>query len=88
MANHKSAAKRARQNDKRRLRNKAATSVVKTKVREVLAAIGTKPAEEVKATLEDAVRAISKAGSSGILHKKNAARKISRLTRRAAGTVK
>lgn len=88
MANHKSAAKRARQNDKRRLRNQAASSVVKTKVRGLLAAIGTKPAEEVKATLEDAVRAINKAGSAGILHKKNAARKISRLTRRAAGTVK
>jgi small subunit ribosomal protein S20 len=88
MANHKSAEKRARQNEKRRLRNRTRNTTVKNKIRTVLESIGTKSADEVKAALEEAVKVIDKARSAGVLHRNNASRKISRLTRRAQAASK
>lgn len=84
MANHKSAAKRAKQNIKRRERNRAKQSVVKAHIRTVLTAIEGKKADDIKTTLASAVSAIEKARASGLLHRNNASRKIGRLTIRAA----
>lgn len=81
MATHKSAAKRARQNDKRRERNKAVVSNLRSKIRAVVESAGSKPAEELKTALAEAVRTITQARSKGVLHRKNAARKVSRLTK-------
>ena len=78
MANHKSALKRARQNDIRRLRNKATKTRVKNVVKEVRAA-GKASADDAAVKLNQAKSTIAKAAKKGAIHKRTAARKISRL---------
>ncbi len=82
MANHKSAEKRNRQAQARRLRNRINRSKMKTVVRSLNEAIESGSVEEAKAALETAVPVIAKTASKGTIHKKNASRKISRLTKR------
>lgn len=79
MANHKSALKRARQNDIRRLRNKASKTRVKNLVKEVRAAAGESSPDKASAKLKLAKSTIAKAAKKGAIHKRTAARKISRL---------
>ena len=76
MANHKSALKRARQNENRRLRNKS----VKTRVKSVVKAVRTADADAA-AKLDEAKSVIDKAAKRGVIHKRTAARKISRLAK-------
>ncbi len=83
MANHKSAVKRARQNEIRRLRNKATRTRVKSIVKEVRISAGQASSEETKAKLNSAQSVIDKASKKGVIHKRTAARKISRLTKLA-----
>ncbi len=80
MANHKSAAKRAKQNEKKRLRNRAVKTRMRNSVRDVLKAVETATPEEAQKLLATAVSTIGKAKSKGVVHKNNASRKISRLT--------
>ena len=82
MATHKSAEKRNRQNKKNRLRNVAAKSALKTKVKSVIAGVESKDKENAAKALKTAVPALSKAAAKGLIHKKNASRKISRLTKK------
>lgn len=82
MANHKSAEKRNRQAQIRRLRNRAVRSKMKTAIRNLNEAIEGGNVEEAKSALADTVPVIAKTASKGTIHKKNASRKISRLTRR------
>lgn len=82
MANHKSALKRARQNEVRRLRNKGYKTKVKNAVKEVRNAAASSSADLAKENFVKAVSIIQKTASKGIIHKKNASRKISRLARR------
>lgn len=72
-----SAIKRARQAEKRNMRNRVERSKVKSAVK----AVETANKEEAAAVLLQAVKTISSAKSKGIIHRNNAARKISRLTR-------
>jgi small subunit ribosomal protein S20 len=81
LANHKSAVKRARQNEIRRLRNKATRTRVKSIVKEVRTSAGEASSEETKAILNTAQSVIDKASKKGVIHKRSAARKISRLTK-------
>ena len=78
MANIKSQIKRNRQNEARRLRNKAVRSEMKTRTKRVLTA-----AEQGAADLEEmtrlAIKRIDTAASKGVIHKNAAARKKSRL---------
>ena len=83
MANHKSAVKRARQNEIRRLRNKATKTRIKSIVKEVRSSAGEASAEETKVKLNAAQSVIDKASKKGVIHKRTAARKISRLTKLA-----
>ncbi len=85
MANHKSALKRARQNETRRLRNKAIKSSIKNAVKNVITA---KEAgdENIDILLQKAQSTIAKAAKKGVLHKNTAARKISRLTKAVNST--
>ena len=76
-----SAEKRDKQNLKRRLRNRAAISQVKTCIKKVEEALAAKDAEKAKKELQRACRVIDQTVTKGILHKNNAARKKSRLTR-------
>ena len=80
LANHKSALKRAKQNETRRLRNKMTKSVMKNAVKNVVAAKETGD-DNTEELLRKAQSTIAKAAKKGVLHKNTAARKISRLTR-------
>ena len=82
MANIKSQIKRNQQNEKRRARNKAVRSDMKTRVKRVVtAAEAGEPTDEA---MRLAVKRIDKAATKGVIHKKAAARKKSRLAKRIA----
>ena len=81
MANHKSAIKRAKQNNARNLRNKAVRSRVKNMIKDVRKALQENSKEDAIAALKTAIPVIHEAAGKGVLHRNNAARKISRLTR-------
>ncbi len=78
MANTKSAMKRMRQNERRRLRNRAVRSQVRTSVKLARSVEGA----EQRATIEEAIRSLDKAVSKGVIHRNTAARKKSGLARR------
>ena len=82
MATHKSAEKRDRQSVNRRERNIAARSAIRTKVKSVLSSVESKSKENSESALKSAIPALAKAGVKGVIHKKNASRKISRLTKK------
>jgi len=79
--NHKSALKRMRQNEKRRLRNKSYKTRVKNIIKKVKFFVEKKDIENATKTLSEAVSLIQKVAGKGIIHKNNASRKISKLTR-------
>ena len=81
MANHKSALKRAGQNERRRLRNRAVQTRVKNVVKDVRQAVA-ESADDAAQRLDTAKSVIDKAAKKGVLHKRTAARKISRLAKR------
>lgn len=81
MATHKSAIKRAKQNEVRRQRNRAARTRVKSVVKEVRISLEKQSVEEAQAALQKAVPVIDRAVSSGALHHRTASRKISRLSK-------
>lgn len=73
--------KRARQAEKRRQHNVSIKSATKTAVSKVRKAISQNKSDEAKPALFKAVKALDKAAQKGVLHKKTAARKKSRLMR-------
>lgn len=75
--------KRHKQSLKRRTRNRHVRSTVKTVVKEVRAGIA-EGAEKGAELLVQASSVIAKAGSKGVIHKKTASRKISRLAKAVA----
>ena len=85
MANHKSALKRAGQNERRRMRNKAVKTVVKNQVKGVRMAAAEGSTDDAAARLKGATSSIDKAAKKGVLHKRTAARKISRLAKLVNG---
>ena len=82
MANHKSAEKRNRQSQVRRLRNRANRTHMRNAIKAVDVAIATGSQEEAKTALSTAIPVIAKTASKGTIHKKNASRKVSRLSKR------
>lgn len=83
MANIRSQMKRNRQNEKRRLRNKAVRSELHTRTKSALQAAND-GAEDTEEKLRSALKRIDKAAANGTIHKNQAARRKSRLTRRVA----
>jgi small subunit ribosomal protein S20 len=83
MANIQSQKKRNRQNEKRRVRNKGVRSELKTRVK-----VADKAVADGDASAPEAVKAaqkrIDKAATKGVIHKNAAARRASRLMKRAA----
>ncbi|MBI3017328.1 MAG: 30S ribosomal protein S20 [Deltaproteobacteria bacterium] len=77
---HKSAIKRNRQNKVRRAHNKAALATMATAIKKIKAAVLKKDANSAKEALTQAVSLIDRASQKKLIHHKNAARKISRLT--------
>ena len=82
MANHKSAEKRNRQSQVRRLRNRANRTYMRNAIKAVDAAIVAGSQEDANTALSTAIPIIAKTASKGTIHKKNASRKVSRLTKR------
>lgn len=83
MANIKSQIKRNRQNERRRLRNKAVRSELKTRQKRAVVA-AEQGSEETAELTRLAVKRLDKAASKGVIHKNAAARRKSRLMKRIA----
>jgi small subunit ribosomal protein S20 len=83
MANIKSQIKRNKQNETRRERNRAARSGLKTSSKKVQVAVADGDAETAQQLAREASRALDKAASKGIVHKRTAARRKSRLAKAA-----
>ncbi len=85
MANHKSALKRIRTSERRRLRNRLVVNSTRTAIKKARASIQTGgDVNAVRVDVVDAIRKLDKAASKGILHKNNASRRKSRLMKRLA----
>jgi small subunit ribosomal protein S20 len=82
LANHPSAVKRAKQNKQRRLRNVSLKSRIKTTVKKVQKSLETGALESARPALVQAVSLIDRAGAKGIIHRRTASRKISRLSKK------
>ena len=82
MPNHKSAEKRVRQSEKRRLINRAHRTKVRTYIKKLRAALDGK-GEDIQKVLPETISVIDKSVQKGVLHKNAAARYKSRLTVRA-----
>ena len=81
MANTKSARKRIRTNERRRVRNVMVRSELKTLVKKSVQATTAK-AESSQEILAAALKSLDQAAAKGIIHKNQAARRKSRLVRR------
>lgn len=79
MANTKSAEKRNRQSQKRRVRNTAVRTTVKNVLKKAREAVATKDPAKAKEALREVTRGLHKAATKGVLHPRNAARRIARL---------
>lgn len=84
MPNHKSAIKRMRQNTKRREYNRTYITRSRNFVKHAREAINDGEAKEAEAKVREAIRDLDKAASRGIIHKRNAARRKSRLMKQLA----
>lgn len=82
MANHKSAIKRNRQNEKRSARNRGLNTQVKSHIKNVLTAVEKNDAEAAQKNLKEAEVVIAKVASKGVLHSRTASRKISGLAKK------
>jgi small subunit ribosomal protein S20 len=86
MANIKSQIKRNKQNEKRAERNKGVRTALKTSTKKIRTAVDAGDAEEAQARQRETARSLDKAVAKGIVHKRTAARRKSRLAK-AAGSV-
>ena len=84
MANIKSQIKRNRQNERARQRNKAVRSSLKTSQKKVRTAADGGDLETASSRNLEAARALDKAVSAGVIHKRTAARRKSRLAKQVA----
>ena len=80
MANHKSAEKRDRQSKVRRMRNRVNKTRMKSVIRSFEEAVASGSVEDARAALKVAVPVIEKTANKGTIHRRTAARKVSRLT--------
>ena len=80
MANTKSAIKRIRTSEKRRQRNRAVRTHVRTVLKTARTAVTT-PGDEARAAVLQAIRTLDKAVTKGVIHPNTAARKKSALAR-------
>ena len=85
MANHVSAAKRARQSEKRRLINRMQKGAMRTAIKAVLAAVDAGDEKAAGEALKQATSLIDRAGRKGLIHRNQASRRVSRLTSKVKG---
>ena len=82
MANIKSQKKRNRQNQRRHERNKAVRTELKTRIKVAGNAIAT-DADDADQLVQAAQKRLGKAAAAGVIHKNQAARRTSRMMKRA-----
>lgn len=85
MANTKSAEKRHRQSERRRARNNALESRMRTAVKKLRQAVGAGDAAAAEALLQSTLSVVDKTAQKGAIHRNAAARTKSRLTKAVAG---
>jgi len=85
LAVHKSAEKRMRQNETRRMRNRRVKTSIKTMIKRVRQAVQEKDEKKAKEALAQVIPAVDKAAGKGVIHWRTRSRKISRLTRLVNG---
>ena len=83
MANIKSQIKRIGQNERRRLRNKAVKSELKTAVRKFREAADGGDATSAQTAFRSASRLLDKAASKGVIHQNQAANRKAAMAHRA-----
>ena len=83
MANIKSQIKRNKQNDKRAEKNKAVRTSLKTSTKKARTAVASGDGEAATVQVLETSRQLDKAASKGIVHKRTAARRKSRLAKAA-----
>jgi small subunit ribosomal protein S20 len=88
LPNIKSAIKRNKQNEKRRLRNRYFLGRARTFVKQARQAIESEDLDEARVATQQAISALDKAAEKGIVHKNNASRRKSRLMKRLAALEK
>lgn len=88
MANIKSAIKRNKQNEKRRIRNRVYASGTRTYIKKARLAIESGELKDARQATLVAISALDKAAEKGILHKNNVARRKSRLMKHLAALEK
>lgn len=86
MANHASAKKAAKQSERRRSRNRAVRSTLKTFVKNAEGAIKTGESDKAGTAVLKAVSTLDVAARKGVVHKNQAARRKSRLMRKYNAT--
>ncbi len=84
MANHKSAIKRIRSNEKKQQRNRVWRSRARTEIKKAQMFITAGNVEEARTATLDAVRTLDKAANKGVLHPNNASRRKGNLMKRLA----
>ncbi len=84
MATHKSAFKRIRQNEKRRLRNRVYHGSTRIAIKNARVALESGNVEEARAATMLAVSRLDKAAQKSVIHKKNASRRKGRLMKKLA----
>lgn len=81
MAHHKDAIKRMRQNEIRRTKNRAYRSRMRNQIKAVRAAVESGDATTAQTELRNATSTIHRLAGKGIIHRNQAARRISRLNK-------
>lgn len=81
MANHKDALKRQKQNEARRARNRSYRTRLRNQVKAVRAAVEEGDVDAAQAKLREAMSVIHRVASKGVIHRNQAARRISRLNK-------
>ena len=84
MANIKSAIKRNKQNEKRRLRNRVYRGKARTFIAKAHVEINSGEKDSAASAVKIAISALDKAAQKGVIHKNNAARRKSRLIKKLA----
>ena len=79
MANTRSALKRARSSEKKRVRNQRVRTYTRTAIKRARQLIQQGSADEAKQALLEAYSALDTAAAKGVIHPNNAARRKSRL---------
>lgn len=82
MANKKSAIKRIRQSEKRRVHNRLFRGSARTEVKKARLAVESGELESARKATHQAIKALDKAAAKGVIHKNNAARRKSRLMKK------